>query len=206
MGALSSDFSASMSVPRAVYTILTTWLEKYPGDFVQPPDFASLHMLLAYLQVNVPGSDLERRAQLLLSGRQHVEPTEPEAGAPAPEQDQDVPPELVPAATLAPAASLGPQLAPSIPTAVAHHGSGRAGTPPAPLGPGQEVVRALVHVSATEEPSGPLPDPDVQQGPAPAPGAPEEPEPPPASVEQPGSAPEQQLQCRVPAWWRCSSF
>ncbi|XP_045834487.1 ral guanine nucleotide dissociation stimulator-like [Meles meles] len=64
----------------AVYTILTTWLEKYPGDFVQPPDFASLHMLLAYLQVNVPGSDLERRAQLLLSGRQHVEPTEPEAG------------------------------------------------------------------------------------------------------------------------------
>ena len=80
MGALCSDFSASMSVPRAVYVILSMWLEKYPGDFVQPPESPSLHALLAYLQVDVPGSDLERRARLLLSEGQHVEATEAEAG------------------------------------------------------------------------------------------------------------------------------
>ena len=68
------------SVPRAVYVILSAWLEKYPGDFVQPPESPSLHALLAYLQVNVPGSDLERRARLLLSEGQHVEATEAEAG------------------------------------------------------------------------------------------------------------------------------
>ncbi|XP_044105428.1 ral guanine nucleotide dissociation stimulator-like [Neovison vison] len=64
----------------AVYAILDTWVERYPGDFVQPPDFPSLHALLAYLQVNVPGSDLQRRAQLLLPERQRAETTEPEAG------------------------------------------------------------------------------------------------------------------------------
>ncbi|XP_047578954.1 ral guanine nucleotide dissociation stimulator-like [Lutra lutra] len=63
----------------AIYAILNTWVEKYPGDFVQPPESPSLHVLLAYLQVNVPGSDLERRAQLLLSEKQHAEATEPEA-------------------------------------------------------------------------------------------------------------------------------
>ena len=82
MHTLSSDFSASMSVPRAVYAILNTWVETYPGDFVQPPEFPSLHTLLAYLQVNVPGSDLQRCAQLLLPERQCApeKTTEPEAG------------------------------------------------------------------------------------------------------------------------------
>ncbi|XP_032170515.1 ral guanine nucleotide dissociation stimulator-like [Mustela erminea] len=161
MHTLSSDFSVSMSVPRAVYAILNTWVEKYPGGFVQPPEFPSLHMLLAYLQVYVPGSDLQRCAQLLLSESQRPprKTTEPEAGAPAPEQDQEV----VPAATLAPAAPLGPELVPTIPAAAAHNGSGRPVTPPDPLGPGQMVFRALVHFSATEEPPGILPLLDDQQ-------------------------------------------
>uniref|UniRef100_M3YKJ9 Uncharacterized protein n=1 Tax=Mustela putorius furo TaxID=9669 RepID=M3YKJ9_MUSPF len=83
---LSSDFSASMSVPRAVYAILNTCVEKYPGDFVQPPEFPSLHTLLAYLQVNVPGSDLQRRAQLLLPERQRAprKTTKQEAGGSCP--------------------------------------------------------------------------------------------------------------------------
>ncbi|XP_032171181.1 formin-like protein 5 [Mustela erminea] len=164
----------------AIYAILNTWVEKYPGDFVQPPEFPSLHTLLAYLQVYVPGSDLQRRAQLLLpeSQRPPRKATEPEAGAPAPEQDQDVSQEVVPAATLAPAAPLGPELVPTIPA-----GSGRPVTPPDPLGPGQMVVRALVHFSATEEPPGILPLLDDQQDPAPELL-------PPASVEQAGSAPE----------------
>ncbi|XP_044928371.1 ral guanine nucleotide dissociation stimulator-like isoform X1 [Mustela putorius furo] len=140
----------------AIYAILNTWVEKYPGDFVQPPEFPSLHTLLAYLQVNVPGSDLQRCAQLLLPERQCApeKTTEPEAGAPAPERDQDVSREVVPAATLAPAAPLGPELAPAIPAMAAHYGLGKPVTPPDPLGPGQMVVRALVHFSATEEPPG----------------------------------------------------
>ena len=81
MHTLSSDFSVSMSVPRAIYAILNTWVENYPEDFVQPPEFPSLHTLLAYLQVNVPGSDLQRCAQLLLPERQCApeKTTEPEA-------------------------------------------------------------------------------------------------------------------------------
>ncbi|XP_044106227.1 ral guanine nucleotide dissociation stimulator-like [Neovison vison] len=148
----------------AVYAILDTWVERYPGDFVQPPDFPSLHALLAYLQVNVPGSDLQRRAQLLLPERQRAETTEPEAGAPAPEPDQVVPQEVVPAATLAPAAPLGPDLAPAIPASADHNGSGRPVTPSDPMGPGQMVIRALVHFSATEEPPGLRPFLDDQQG------------------------------------------
>ncbi|XP_044925636.1 ral guanine nucleotide dissociation stimulator-like [Mustela putorius furo] len=183
---LSSDFSASMSVPRAVYAILDMWVERYPGDFVQPPEFPNLHALLAYLQVNVPGSDLLRRAQLLLPERQRAETTEPEAGAPAPEPDQDVSQEVLPAATLAPAAPLGPELVPAIPAMAAHYGLGRPVTPPDPLGPGQMVVRALVHFSATEESPGLLTFLDDQQGPA-------HELPPPASMEQAGSAPEQHL-------------
>ncbi|XP_032171173.1 ral guanine nucleotide dissociation stimulator-like isoform X1 [Mustela erminea] len=184
----------------AVYAILDMWVERYPGDFVQPPEFPNLHAVLAYLQVNVPGSDLQRRAQLLLPERQRAETTEPEAGAtaPAPEPDQDVPGEVVPAVTLAPAARLGPELAPAIPAAAGHYGLGRPVTPPDPLGPGQMVVRALVHFSATEEPPGLLTFLDDPQGPAhelpplasveQAGSVPELP--PPASVEQAGSVPE----------------
>ncbi|XP_044925621.1 ral guanine nucleotide dissociation stimulator-like [Mustela putorius furo] len=170
----------------AIYAILYMWVERYPGDFVQPPEFSNLHALLAYLQVNLPGSDLQRRAQLLLPERQRAETTEPEAGAPAPEPDQDVSQKVVPAATLAPAAPLRPELVPSIPAMAAHYGIGRPVTPPDPLGPGQMVVRALVHFSATEEPPGLLTFLDDQQGPA-------HELPPPASVEQAGSAPEQHL-------------
>ena len=66
-GALSSDSSAHLSVPRAISSILDTWLDRYPEDFFQPPEFPCLKMLLAYLGLNMSGSDLEQRAHLLLS-------------------------------------------------------------------------------------------------------------------------------------------
>ncbi|XP_044928382.1 ral guanine nucleotide dissociation stimulator-like [Mustela putorius furo] len=178
----------------AIYAILNTWVEKYPGDFVQPPEFPSLHTLLAYLQVYVPGSDLQSRAQLLLPESQCPprEAMEPEAGAPAPEQNLEV----VPAAPLAPAAPLEPELVSTIPATAAHSGLGRPVTPPDPLGPGQMVVRALVHFSATEEPLGIVPLLDDQQVPVPELLPPTSVEqavwadklPPPASVEQAGWA------------------
>lgn len=79
-GALSSDSSAHLSVPRAISSILGTWLGHYPEDFFQPPEFPCLKTLLAYVGLNVPGSDLEQRAWLLLSRLRHLEPAEPEAG------------------------------------------------------------------------------------------------------------------------------
>ena len=78
-GALSSDSSAHLSVPRAI-SILSTLLSHYPEDFFQPPEFRCLKTLLAYIGLNMPGSDLEQRAWLLLFWLQHLKPAEPEAG------------------------------------------------------------------------------------------------------------------------------
>ncbi|KAL2782195.1 ral guanine nucleotide dissociation stimulator isoform 3, partial [Daubentonia madagascariensis] len=70
----------------AISSILGTWLDQYSEDFCQPPDFPCLKQLVAYVQLNMPGSDLERRAHLLLTQLEHSEPleAEPEALSPAP--------------------------------------------------------------------------------------------------------------------------
>ena len=57
----------------AVSSILGTWLDQYSEDFCQPPDFPCLRQLVAYVQLNMPGSDLERRAHLLLAQLEHVD-------------------------------------------------------------------------------------------------------------------------------------
>ncbi|XP_014316606.1 ral guanine nucleotide dissociation stimulator-like [Myotis lucifugus] len=64
---------------KAIISILGMWLDQCPQDFFQPPDFPGLVVLLAYLELNFPGSDLERQAQLLLSELERCEPTEAEA-------------------------------------------------------------------------------------------------------------------------------
>ncbi|XP_064441882.1 ral guanine nucleotide dissociation stimulator-like [Mirounga angustirostris] len=64
----------------AISSILGTWLDQYRQDFFQPPDFPCLNVLLKYMGLHMPGSDLERRAQRLLSQLQSLEPPEPEAG------------------------------------------------------------------------------------------------------------------------------
>ncbi|XP_077014899.1 ral guanine nucleotide dissociation stimulator-like [Tamandua tetradactyla] len=47
--------------------LLLTWLQEFPDDFCEPPDFSSLKELLSFAQVALPGSVLERQAQDLLS-------------------------------------------------------------------------------------------------------------------------------------------
>lgn len=64
--------------PSAVSSILGTWLDQYSEDFCQPPDFPCLKQLVAYVQLNMPGSDLERRAHLLLAQLEHMELSEAE--------------------------------------------------------------------------------------------------------------------------------
>uniref|UniRef100_A0A2K6FNG3 Ral guanine nucleotide dissociation stimulator n=1 Tax=Propithecus coquereli TaxID=379532 RepID=A0A2K6FNG3_PROCO len=91
----------------AISSILGTWLDQYSEDFCQPPDFPCLKQLVAYVQLNMPGSDLERRAHLLLAQLEHSEAleAEPEALSPAPA------PALKPTLELEPAPA--PALAPS---------------------------------------------------------------------------------------------
>ncbi|XP_064442407.1 ral guanine nucleotide dissociation stimulator-like [Mirounga angustirostris] len=164
----------------AISSILGTWLDQYRQDFFQPPDFPCLNVLLKYMGLHMPGSDLERRAQRLLSQLQSLEPPEPEAGAPAPERDPEGAQELRPAPAVAPAVASEPPRAEPVPAAGAQP-LGRAGA--------QVLVRALVHAPPLEEPPAPMPDAEVEQGPGPGPGVAAGPEQPPAPVEQPAPAP-----------------
>ncbi|XP_045652671.1 ral guanine nucleotide dissociation stimulator-like [Ursus americanus] len=189
---ISGRIARSQVDKEAIACILDTWLGQYSRDFFQPPEFPCLKMLLAYMALNMPGSDLERHTQLLLSQLQHLEPTEPEAGAPAPQQDPEPQQELAPAATVVPAAASEPELAEPI-TAAGAQQSDRAAIPLAMAGPVQLVVTALIHSPELGEPAETLPVPEVEQGPAPATGVAAGPEQPPASVEEPALAPEQQL-------------
>ncbi|KAG5194602.1 hypothetical protein JEQ12_012878 [Ovis aries] len=84
----------------AMASILGTWLHLYPEDFQQSPEFPCLKMLLAYIVLNMPGSDLEQRARHLLAQLETLEPTEPEGHAPAGEEALETSPDLTPSPPL----------------------------------------------------------------------------------------------------------
>ncbi|XP_074669738.1 ral guanine nucleotide dissociation stimulator-like 1 [Strix aluco] len=70
----SQNCSESKTVLRtAVTSILRAWLDQCPEDFREPPDCLCLIKLLDYLKRNIPGSDLEKRAQNLLEEFQSQE-------------------------------------------------------------------------------------------------------------------------------------
>ncbi|KPP58553.1 hypothetical protein Z043_123609 [Scleropages formosus] len=50
-----------------ISSILGAWLDQYSEDFWKPPEYSCLRRLIAYLHLNFPGSDLERRACNLLA-------------------------------------------------------------------------------------------------------------------------------------------
>ncbi|XP_008563631.1 PREDICTED: ral guanine nucleotide dissociation stimulator-like, partial [Galeopterus variegatus] len=134
----------------AISSILGTWLDQYSEDFCQPPDFPCLKQLVAYVQLNMPGSDLERRAHLLLAQLEHSELTEaePEALSPASVPALNPAPELEP--VLAPALAPSPVPAPK----------------PVPA-PASELESALAPV--VEQEPAPAPAPELEPAPAPAP-------------------------------------
>lgn len=82
------DAAAHLPTPSAISSILGTWLDQYSEDFCQPPDFPCLKQLVAYVQLNMPGSDLERRAHLLLAQLEHAELAE--AGLEGEEDEEGV--------------------------------------------------------------------------------------------------------------------
>ncbi|XP_073928251.1 ral guanine nucleotide dissociation stimulator-like [Castor canadensis] len=57
----------------ALSFILGTWLNQYAEDFVQPPDFLCLKQLVAYLHINMPGSEEECQARLLLTHLENLQ-------------------------------------------------------------------------------------------------------------------------------------
>ncbi|NWW44904.1 GNDS protein, partial [Pedionomus torquatus] len=62
-----------------ISSILGAWLDQYSEDFRKPPDYACLKQLISYVRHNIPGSDLERRARILLAQFQQQEQSESEA-------------------------------------------------------------------------------------------------------------------------------
>ncbi|XP_059747173.1 ral guanine nucleotide dissociation stimulator isoform X8 [Bos taurus] len=116
----SEDGGPQDQLKNAISSILGTWLDQYSEDFCQPPDFPCLRQLVAYVQLNMPGSDLERRAHLLLAQLEHADLSEAEPEAPVPalkpaaEPEPTLGPDLEPAPALAPEPALMP--APTLPS------------------------------------------------------------------------------------------
>ncbi|NWS50053.1 GNDS protein, partial [Probosciger aterrimus] len=75
-----------MELKNTISSILGAWLDQYSEDFRKPPDFACLKQLISYVRYNIPGSDLERRACILLAQFQQQEQSESEVegGGPFP--------------------------------------------------------------------------------------------------------------------------
>ncbi|XP_077004724.1 ral guanine nucleotide dissociation stimulator-like isoform X4 [Tamandua tetradactyla] len=86
--------------------LLLTWLHEFPDDFCETSHFPSLKQLVAFTQMALPGSTLERQAQLLLSELEPSGPSEtqtqeqkaPVTAPPMPPTDVEPlwPPELLP--------------------------------------------------------------------------------------------------------------
>ncbi|XP_057576528.1 ral guanine nucleotide dissociation stimulator isoform X6 [Hippopotamus amphibius kiboko] len=154
----NEDGGPQDQLKNAISSILGTWLDQYSEDFYQPPDFPCLKQLVAYVQLNVPGSDLERRAHLLLAQLEHAELTtaEPEALSPAPAPTLKPTPELepVPVPALAPRPVPGPDLepvpGPDLESAVAPAPEPAPAPPPA-------LEPALPHTLELEPPPAPEP-------------------------------------------------
>ena len=69
----ASDSAAHTPTLSVTSSNLDTWLDQYPEDFHQPPDCMQLSM-----QFNMPDSDLECRAHLLLARLEDLASTEAE--------------------------------------------------------------------------------------------------------------------------------
>ncbi|KAM9595290.1 ral guanine nucleotide dissociation stimulator isoform 4-T4 [Morphnus guianensis] len=70
-----------MELKNTISSILGAWLDQYSEDFRKPPDFTCLKQLISYVHHNIPGSDLERRARILLAQFQQQEQSESKAEA-----------------------------------------------------------------------------------------------------------------------------
>ncbi|KAL7980932.1 hypothetical protein Chor_002086 [Crotalus horridus] len=70
-----------LELKNTISSILGAWLDQYSEDFRKPPDYACLKQLIIYVRLNIPGSDLERRARILFTQFQQQERAEAETEA-----------------------------------------------------------------------------------------------------------------------------
>ncbi|XP_061460215.1 ral guanine nucleotide dissociation stimulator isoform X3 [Rhineura floridana] len=70
-----------LELKNTISSILGAWLDQYSEDFRKPPDYTCLKQLIIYVRLNIPGSDLERRARILFTQFQQQERAEGEAEA-----------------------------------------------------------------------------------------------------------------------------
>ncbi|XP_038193516.1 ral guanine nucleotide dissociation stimulator isoform X6 [Arvicola amphibius] len=157
----SEDGGPQDQLKNAISSILGTWLDQYSEDFCQPPDFPCLKQLVAYVQLNMPGSDLERRAHLLLAQLEDLEPSEaePEALSLAPVLSLKPASQLEPAPALLLASSQGlaPEPAPEpVP----------ASEPDPSLGPALASTPVVAPVSEVESALVPPLEPELSLAPA----------------------------------------
>ncbi|XP_042334282.1 ral guanine nucleotide dissociation stimulator isoform X2 [Sceloporus undulatus] len=68
-----------LELKNTISSILGAWLDQYSEDFRKPPDYTCLKQLIIYVRLNIPGSDLERRARILFTQFQQQEHAEVEA-------------------------------------------------------------------------------------------------------------------------------
>ncbi|XP_042537095.1 ral guanine nucleotide dissociation stimulator isoform X3 [Dipodomys spectabilis] len=152
----SEDGGPQDQLRTAISSILGTWLDQYSEDFCQPPHFPCLKQLVAYVQLNMPGSDLERRAHLLLAQLEDLGPSEAESEALS----------SAPVLALKPSPELEPAPAPAL-----------APSPVATPASGPELEPESALEAAVEQESAPLPAIELEPTPSQTP----EPEPDPAS-------------------------
>ncbi|CAM9155285.1 unnamed protein product, partial [Rangifer tarandus platyrhynchus] len=86
----------------SVASILGTWLQFYPEDFLQSPECPCLKTLLAYVELSMPDSDQKQRACNLLAQLETLETTEAEGNSSLPPSEPESPGNPVPALILQP--------------------------------------------------------------------------------------------------------
>ncbi|KAL6063466.1 hypothetical protein STEG23_036872 [Scotinomys teguina] len=161
----SEDGGPQDQLKNAISSILGTWLDQYSEDFCQPPDFPCLKQLVAYVQLNMPGSDLERRAHLLLAQLEDLEPSEaePEALSPAPVLS------LKPASQLEPAPALLLTSSPVVASAQEPEPAPAPASEPEPAPVPPALASSPVVAPASELDPGPAPPLEPEPSLAPAP-------------------------------------
>ncbi|XP_042130973.2 ral guanine nucleotide dissociation stimulator isoform X3 [Peromyscus maniculatus bairdii] len=159
----SEDGGPQDQLKNAISSILGTWLDQYSEDFCQPPDFPCLRQLVAYVQLNMPGSDLERRAHLLLAQLEDLEPSEaePEALSPAPVLS------LKPASQLEPAPALLLTSSPVAASAREPEPAPASEPDPVPEPPARASSPVAAPASEPEPAPAPPPEPEPSLAPAP---------------------------------------
>nr|XP_058141023.1 ral guanine nucleotide dissociation stimulator-like [Dasypus novemcinctus] len=157
-----SDSTAHAPALSTLSSLLGTWLDKYPEDFVQTGASPCLKLLVGYAQVHLPGSALEHHTEILLLQMSHPEPTEADPKAHLSAPDLEMPPEqtVAPISPSAadtgkiPKADLAPSPPPPLPMEVAHIATLQVEPAPSPDGAPAARLEEVTSPSASQVPAG----------------------------------------------------